>query len=69
MGGGGTSTGKRYNWGIGLSMNNVFNNEDLATPQGALSSPKFGQSTQLDGNPYTTTNALRRIQLQTSFNF
>jgi hypothetical protein len=64
-----TSTGKRYNLAFGLQVQNLFNNEDLSTPQGVLSSTNFGQSTQIDGSPYTTTSALRRITLQTSFFF
>jgi Carboxypeptidase regulatory-like domain len=68
-GGGGSSTGKRYNLAIGLQVQNLFNNENLATPNGTLSSANFGQATQITGNPYTTNSALRRIALQASFNF
>ena len=68
-GGGGSNTGKRYNLAFGLQVQNLFNNEDLATPQGVLSSKNFGQSTQITGGPYTTSSALRRITLQTTFNF
>jgi hypothetical protein len=52
-----------------LQVQNLFNNEDLATPQGVLSSTDFGQSTQISGGPYTTSSALRRITLQGSFYF
>jgi hypothetical protein len=69
FGGGGSNTGRRYNLAFGLQVQNLFNNEDLATPQGVLSSKDFGQSTQITGSPYTTTSALRRISLQTSFSF
>jgi hypothetical protein len=69
MFGAGTSTGKRYNLAIGLQVQNLFNNEDLANPQASLSSPYFGQSTQLSGGPFTSDSAVRRITLQTSFNF
>jgi hypothetical protein len=68
-GSGGASTGKRYNLTVGLQVQNLFNNEDLATPQGVLSSTDFGQSTQISGGPYTTSSALRRITLQGSFYF
>ena len=68
-GGGGSSTGKRYNLVFGLQVQNLFNNEDLATPQGSLASPYFGRSTQVTGGPYTTESALRRISLQASFTF
>jgi hypothetical protein len=69
FGGGGASTGKRYNLAFGAQVQNLFNNEDLATPNGVLSSPDFGKSTQITGGPYTTSNALRRISLQASFQF
>jgi hypothetical protein len=69
FGGGGASTGKRYNLAFGAQIQNLFNNEDLATPNGVLSSNEFGKSTQITGGPYTTSNALRRISLQASFNF
>ena len=68
-GGGPVTTGKRYNLAFGVQVQNLFNNEDLSVPQGVLSSSNFGQSTQIYGQPYTTTSALRRITLQTSFYF
>jgi len=68
-GGGGGNTGKRYNLAVGLSVNNLFNNTDLATPNGTLSSPNFGKSTQVEGGPYTSDSAIRRIQVQASFTF
>jgi hypothetical protein len=69
FGGGGASSGKRYNVAVGVNLQNLFNNEDLATPVGVLSSPEFGRSLQVNGQPYTTDSALRRISLQASFNF
>jgi len=69
FGGGSANTGKRYNVSFGLQVANLFDNKDLSTPQGALSSPKFGQSTQLQGGPYTTNSALERISAQASFTF
>jgi hypothetical protein len=68
-GGSGTNTGKRYNLAFGVQIQNLFNNEDLATPIGQLTSSKFGQSTQVTGGPYTTDSALRRISLNASFVF
>jgi hypothetical protein len=67
--GGGTSSGRRYNLSIGLQAANLFNDVDLAAPNGNLSSPQFGQSTQLAGGFYTSNSALRRITLQSSFSF
>jgi hypothetical protein len=68
-GGGGTNTGKRYNWSVGVQVLNLFNNEDLSTPIGTLTSQNFGRSTQLAGRPFTTNSALRQVLLQTSFSF
>ncbi len=67
--GGEVSSGRRYNLSFGLQVQNLFNNEDLGTPQGQLTSPFFGQSTQINGQPFTTDSAVRRITLQTSFYF
>jgi hypothetical protein len=69
FGGGPGSTGRRYNLSFGVQAFNVFNNIDVSTPQGSLTSQNFGRSTQLAGNPFTTTSAGRRISLQTSFTF
>jgi hypothetical protein len=68
-GGGSMNTGRRYNLTFGLQVQNLFNNEDLATPQSVLSSADFGQSTQLSGGPFTSGSAVRRITLQSSFYF
>ncbi|MES2392023.1 MAG: carboxypeptidase regulatory-like domain-containing protein [Acidobacteriota bacterium] len=69
FGGGGASTGQRYNLSFGVDMHNLFGNVDLGTPQGSLSSPRFGQSTQLAGGPYTSDSAVRRISVQMSLTF
>jgi hypothetical protein len=63
------STGKRYNVAFGVQVLNLFNNEDLSTPNGTLTSQNFGRSTQLNGRPFTTNSAVRQVLLQTSFNF
>ena len=67
--GGVGSTGKRYNLAIGVQVLNLFNNEDLSTPIGTLTSPNFGRSTQLAGRPFTSNSATRQVSLQTSFTF
>jgi Carboxypeptidase regulatory-like domain len=69
FGGGGAGTGKRYNLAFGVQFLNLFNNLDLSTPNGTLTSQQFGVSTQLAGRPFTSTSALRQISLQTSFTF
>jgi hypothetical protein len=66
---GGGSTGKRYNLSFGAQIQNLFNNLDLSTPNGVLTSQQFGRSTQLAGNPFTSNSAPRRISLQMAFNF
>jgi hypothetical protein len=65
----GASTGRRFNLAFGVQALNVFNNVDLSTPNGQLTSQQFGRSTQLAGNPFTSNDAARRISLQTSFTF
>lgn len=52
-----------------MNVQNLFNNHDYATPSGVLTSPYFGTSTQLQGQPYTTNNALMRVSLQAAFTF
>jgi hypothetical protein len=68
-GGGGSNTSKKYNFALGINVQNLFNNKNLATPNSTLSSPQFGTSTQLTGGAYTTNSALRRLSLQASFTF
>ncbi len=68
--GGGSNTGKKYNLTFSAQVQNLFNNADYATPNATLTSQKlFGRSTQLAGNPYTSSSSLRRISLNMSFNF
>ncbi len=66
---GGGGTGKRYNLAFGVQVLNLFNNLDLSTPNGTMTSQNFGRSQQLAGNPFTSNSAIRRISLQTSFTF
>jgi hypothetical protein len=67
---GGGSNNNRYNLTFSVNARNVFNNVNLATPIGNLSSPLFGQANGLAGGPYSSSStANRRIDLQVSFNF
>jgi len=66
---GGGSNNYRYNLTFSVSGRNIFNNVNLATPIGNLSSPFFNQSNGLAGGPYSSSTANRRIDLQVSFNF
>jgi hypothetical protein len=69
MFGGGTTTDRRYNLTFTVSGRNVLNRVNLAPPVGSLSSPLFGQSNQLEGGPYSSAGANRRIDLQVLFSF
>jgi hypothetical protein len=66
---GGAPNNSRYNLTFSVSARNIFNNVNLATPIGILSSPLFGQSNDLARGPYSSATANRRIDLQISFNF
>jgi hypothetical protein len=66
---GGGANNSRYNLTFSVSGRNIFNNVNLATPIGNLSSPLFGQANGLAGGPYSSSTANRRIDLQVSFNF
>jgi hypothetical protein len=63
------ATNKRYGLTFSVAARNVFNNVNLATPIGNLSSPLFGQSNGLAGGPYSSSTANRRIDLQVTFSF
>ncbi len=66
---GAASSGKRYNLALGAQAQNLFNDANLSTPVGVLSSPSFGQSTSVAGFPFAAGAALRRFQFQASFSF
>jgi hypothetical protein len=68
-GGIGSNTGRRYNFAIGVQALNLFNDANLSTPNGTLTSQQFGVSTQLAGRPFTGVSGIRQILLQTSFTF
>jgi hypothetical protein len=68
-GGFGSNTGHRYNLSVGAQAQNLFNYKALNNPVGILSSPVFGQSTQLAGMPFTSGSAVERLQVFLSFNF
>ena len=68
-GGDGASTGQRYNLTLSISGRNIFNNVNLATPVGNLSSPLFGTSNTLLGQGFASGSSNRRIDLQATFTF
>ena len=60
----------RYSFAVSVNARNVFNNVNLATPVGNITSPFFGESTQLAGNgPGGTASSNRQIYLQGTFSF
>ncbi|HMD06543.1 MAG TPA: carboxypeptidase regulatory-like domain-containing protein [Candidatus Acidoferrum sp.] len=69
MFGGGGSSNNRYNLTFSVSARNVFNNVNYGTPIGNLSSPLFGEANSLAGQPYASSTANRRIDLQVQFTF
>jgi len=71
MGGmfGGAPSNQRYNLTFSVNARNIFNNVNVSTPIGNLSSPLFGLANGLAGQPYSSSTANRRIDLQVQFTF
>jgi hypothetical protein len=63
------ATNKRYALTFAVNVRNAFNNVNLATPIGILTSPQFGESNALAGGPFNSQTANRTISLQASFSF
>ena len=63
------SSNRPYNVTFSVFARNLFNNVNLATPIGILTSPHFDQSIALAGGPFSTSDANRRIDLQVQFSF
>jgi hypothetical protein len=66
---GGNPSNHHYNLTFSVNARNVFNNVNVATPIGNLSSPLFGESNALAGGPFSSSTANRRIDLQVQFTF
>ncbi len=60
---------RRYNVMLGVNVRNVFNKVNLANPGGILGSPYFDISNALQGGPFSSSAANRRIDLQATFSF
>ena len=60
---------RRYNLILGVSVRNVLNNVNLANPSGILGSPFFDTPNALQGGPFSTGAANRRLDLQATFSF
>ena len=69
MFGGGDSSGQHYSLTLAVSARNVFNNVNVGTPIGVITSPIFGQSTSQPVGPGSGLYSNRRIELQASFAF
>jgi hypothetical protein len=69
--GGGEYTEHRYNLTLSVSARNILNHENLNTPNGALTSPYFLQSTGITGGfgAESTASNQRRLDLQLRFAF
>ena len=65
----GSPSNARYNLILSVNVRNVFNNVNLGTPIGNLSSPLFGQANSLAGRPFSSPTSNREIELQARFSF
>ncbi len=63
------ASNRRYSLTLGVNVRNIFNNVNLATPIGTLTSPQFGESNGLAGRPFSDSTSNRRIDLQLTFSF
>jgi hypothetical protein len=52
-----------------VDARNIFNRVNLGNPVGNLGSSLFGQANSLAGGPFSNGAAVRRVELQLSFNF
>jgi hypothetical protein len=66
---GGSGSDRRYNFTLSASARNIFNKVNLANPGGVLGSPFFDKYNGLQGGPFSTGVAVRRIDLQATFSF
>ena len=63
------STNRRYNLTFSVNARNVLSHANLAAPIGVVSSPNFGRSVALAGGPFSSAAAVRKLELQATFNF
>lgn len=68
---GGESSEHRYNLTVSLNARNILNHENLNTPNGAITSPYFLESTGISGGygAEATASNQRRLDLQLRFSF
>jgi hypothetical protein len=65
----GNPTNRKYGLTFSVSAQNLFNNVNVGTPVGVVTSPIFGEANTLAGRPFSTTTANRRLDLQVLFSF
>ncbi|GAC1418830.1 MAG: hypothetical protein NVSMB62_10950 [Acidobacteriaceae bacterium] len=66
----GSNTGRKYNLSVGAQAFNLFNQVPYGTPDGTLTSSLFGRSKSLQNNgPFSSANAVRRVNFQLNFSF
>lgn len=66
---GGDSSGHKYSLTFSVGVRNIFNNVNLGSPVGVLSSPIFGQANSVAGGPFSGGSSNRRVDLQMNFSF
>src|SRR6267154_2127301 len=59
----------RYGLTFSVAVRNIFNNVNVDTPVGDVSSRLFGQSNGLAGRPFSQSTSNRRIDLQATLSF
>jgi hypothetical protein len=74
FGGGGpggmsSNSDRRYNLTFGVNARNVFNKVNTANPSGVLGSQFFDIPNALQGGPFSSSSANRRIDLSATFSF
>jgi hypothetical protein len=67
--GGGDSSGQRYSLTLAVSARNIFNDVNVGSPVGVITSPIFGQAISLPFGPGSGLYSSRRIELQATFAF
>jgi hypothetical protein len=65
----GGNSDRRYSFTLSASARNIFNKVNLGNPGGVLGSPFFDKFNSLQGGPFSTGVAVRRIDLQATFSF
>ena len=64
-----SNSDRRYNLTLGANVRNVFNKVNTANPSGILGSQFFDIPNALQGGPFSSSAAPRRIDVQVTFSF